>query len=100
MSAKLVINKEYTNRILLSNNNLNKRILNLFNRDLFIPIETRTIVTASRNKYISLLSCKTRNRCIISGRARAVSSYVKLTRMMFKNLATKGALTGISKHSW
>jgi succinate dehydrogenase (ubiquinone) iron-sulfur subunit len=100
MSAKLVINKDFNGRLLLSQNKLNSRVLKLINTDLFLPVENRVYSSILKNNRNSTLSCKPRNRCVISGRSRAVFKYLKLTRMMFKNLAVKGNLVGIKKCSW
>jgi succinate dehydrogenase (ubiquinone) iron-sulfur subunit len=100
MSTKLVINKDFNNRLVLSQNKLNNRIVKLINTDLYIPVENRVYSSMLKNNKNSTLSCKPRNRCVISGRSRAVFKYIKLTRMMFKNLAVKGNLVGIKKYSW
>lgn len=74
----------------------NKILLN----DLYIPTENRQFLLMNkRNKTLSIRP-KVRNRCLITGRARSVHSYTKLTRMMFKNLAVQGNLSGIKKYSW
>lgn len=43
---------------------------------------------------------KIKNRCVFSNRARAVFNKLKLTRMVFKNLASHGFLNGIKKQTW
>jgi ribosomal protein S14 len=45
-------------------------------------------------------SFKIKNRCVFSNRSRAIFSKLKVTRMVFKNLATHGYLNGVKKHSW
>lgn len=45
-------------------------------------------------------SFKIKNRCVFSNRSRAVFAKLKLTRMVFKNLATHGHLNGVKKYSW
>lgn len=100
MSTKLVINKDFNYRINLSKTKLRTRVHKLFNTDLYIPVETRVFINLQKNNQISTIFCKPRNRCIITGRSRAVFKYFKLTRMMFKNLAVKGNLVGLRKYSW
>jgi ribosomal protein S14 len=100
MSTKLVVNKDFNSRVILSRNRLKERILKIVNTDLFLPIENRIYISILKNNKYSTLSCKPRNRCIVSGRTRAVFKYTKLTRMMFKNLAVKGNIVGIKKFSW
>nr|YP_009755801.1 ribosomal protein S14 [Gonatozygon brebissonii]QIQ23079.1 ribosomal protein S14 [Gonatozygon brebissonii] len=41
-----------------------------------------------------------RNRCILTGRSRAVYKMFRLSRIVFRELASRGALLGISKSSW
>jgi succinate dehydrogenase (ubiquinone) iron-sulfur subunit len=100
MSTKLVINKDYNYRILLSNHRLENRISKLYNTDFYIPIEFRSVFCTTKSKTVNKLTCKTRNRCLITGRTRAVHTYLKLTRMMFKNMAVKGSIAGLKKYSW
>uniref|UniRef100_A0A0D6R4S4 Small ribosomal subunit protein uS14m n=1 Tax=Araucaria cunninghamii TaxID=56994 RepID=A0A0D6R4S4_ARACU len=41
-----------------------------------------------------------RNRCIFTGRSRAVYRKFRMSRIVFRELACKGELTGIRKASW
>lgn len=100
MSSKLSINKDFSYRKSLLNYKNQYRINNLLKCDLFIPTEYRQFMLLTKNNRKILLKTKLRNRCLITGRARSVYSYLKLTRMMFKNLAVKGYLSGIRKYSW
>lgn len=47
-------------------------------------------------------SAKTRirNRCIITGRPRAVYKLFRISRIVFRQLASQGAILGVSKTSW
>ncbi|KAI3881520.1 hypothetical protein MKX03_035598 [Papaver bracteatum] len=40
------------------------------------------------------------NRCVFTGRARAVYNMFRMSRIVFRDLADKGALTGVKKSSW
>lgn len=51
-------------------------------------------------KNTSIVYFKVKNRCVFSNRARAVFNKLKLTRMVFKNLAANGFLNGIKKQTW
>jgi len=44
--------------------------------------------------------CRIRNRCVISGRARAVYRQFRLSRLCFREAAAHGYLPGIFKASW
>jgi len=41
-----------------------------------------------------------RNRCALTGRPRGVSSHFRLSRIMFRQLASEGLLPGVNKASW
>lgn len=41
-----------------------------------------------------------RNRCIITGRPRSVYKLFRLSRIVFRELASQGMLLGITKSSW
>ena len=41
-----------------------------------------------------------RNRCVITGRARSVYNKMRISRIVFRELAAKGAIMGVSKSSW
>lgn len=47
-------------------------------------------------------SCKTRvrNRCVLTGRARAYYRFFRLSRIAFRELALKGMIPGVTKSSW
>lgn len=40
------------------------------------------------------------NRCGLTGRPRGVLSFFRMSRIMFRNLASAGMLPGIKKASW
>jgi small subunit ribosomal protein S14 len=41
-----------------------------------------------------------RNRCMLTGRPRGVFRHFRLSRHMFRQLASEGMLPGVSKASW
>jgi len=43
---------------------------------------------------------KIRNRCILSGRSRSIYRRYHVSRIVFRELATRGHLSGIRKVSW
>ena len=66
-----------------------------------IPGETKDGCVSKLNK-IPRNSSKVRikNRCILTGRGRAVYSFCRLSRIRFRELASQGLLLGVSKCSW
>nr|YP_008816142.1 ribosomal protein S14 [Roya obtusa]YP_009755730.1 ribosomal protein S14 [Roya anglica]AGZ90390.1 ribosomal protein S14 [Roya obtusa]QIQ22969.1 ribosomal protein S14 [Roya anglica] len=69
--------------------------------DRNIPISTRYQSFLKLSK-LPRNSSKTRirNRCIISGRSRSVYKVFRMSRIVFRDLASKGSILGISKASW
>ena len=51
-----------------------------------------------RNRFNNI--SKVVNRCVLTGRSRAVYRDLKISRIMLRELANKGELTGIRKSSW
>lgn len=43
---------------------------------------------------------RVRNRCVLTGRGRGVYRILRLSRITFRELASRGLLPGISKDSW
>jgi ribosomal protein S14 len=41
-----------------------------------------------------------RNRCVITGRARSVYNKMRISRIVFREFAAKGAIMGVCKSSW
>ncbi len=43
---------------------------------------------------------RVRNRCMVTGRSRAVYRKFKLSRIMIRELGNKGLIPGLTKSSW
>lgn len=43
---------------------------------------------------------RVKNRCVLSGRGRAVYRFCRLSRIRFRELAAQGLVLGVSKSSW
>ena len=41
-----------------------------------------------------------RNYCIFSGRSRSVYTHLKISRILLRELGSKGLFFGLKKHSW
>lgn len=52
-----------------------------------------------RNRKLSS-SVSIRNRCLLTGRAKSVTSKFKLSRLTFRDLALFGLIPGVQKASW
>jgi len=97
MIGKLLICKDYKQRI-RNNHNKHKYIISkILRRDEYLPLGLKTFYNNGiRTKSISRI----KNRCLLSGRSKAVLNRFRLSRFMFKKLAGFGFLNGIKKGSW
>eukprot|EP00882_Tetradesmus_deserticola_P011369 GHRQ01012028.1.p1 GENE.GHRQ01012028.1~~GHRQ01012028.1.p1 ORF type:complete len:115 (+),score=20.12 GHRQ01012028.1:123-467(+) len=43
---------------------------------------------------------RVRNRCALTGRARGVNSFYRISRIMFRTMAAEGLLPGVKKYVW
>ena len=88
-------------------------------RDLFLKnelkrvqyksiIKNSSIAGVVKDKYVTRLNqidrnsslVRVKNRCILTGRGRAVYRFCRLSRIRFRELAAGGLLLGVSKSSW
>ena len=53
---------------------------------------------SSKRRRVSMVRVK--NRCVLSGRAKSVFRFYKISRICFRELASNGLIPGISKSSW
>lgn len=53
---------------------------------------------SSKRRKISLVKIK--NRCVLSGRAKSVFRFYKVSRICFRELASNGLIPGVAKSSW
>lgn len=53
---------------------------------------------SSKRRRISLVKIK--NRCVLSGRSKSVFRFYKISRICFRELASNGLISGVSKSSW
>nr|YP_665656.1 ribosomal protein S14 [Nephroselmis olivacea]AAF03183.1 ribosomal protein S14 [Nephroselmis olivacea] len=71
-------------------------------------IKNRSIPQDLRYSYILKLTqlprnssmIRLKNRCVITGRSKSVYRFCRLSRISFRELASKGLLMGITKSSW
>ncbi len=70
-------------------------------KNFHIPGETKDQYVSKLNK-IARNSSKVRikNRCILTGRGKAVYRFCRLSRIRFRELAAQGYILGVSKSSW
>jgi ribosomal protein S14 len=88
-------------RFLYKKYELQRTLLKSIIHDLSIPKKYRLesllqITKLPRNSSL----VRIRNRCILTGRGRAIYKKFKISRISFRELALKGMLPGVSKASW
>ncbi|KAH7578272.1 hypothetical protein JRO89_XS01G0362400 [Xanthoceras sorbifolium] len=88
-------------RLLAAKYEVKRKLYKALHRDIELPNELR-------EKYLCKLSqlprnssfTRVRNRCIFTGRPRAVYEKFRMSRIVFRSLASQGMLMGIKKASW
>lgn len=97
MASKFFIINKYIIRKKNKNNNINRYINKIYMNDIYLPIGIKFIQNIQgKQKSKSII----RNKCLISGRARAVINKFKMSRMIFKKYGEFGLLNGIRKATW
>lgn len=74
------------------------KVLSLFKVDLSSKYLIRKKVVCTF--VIDIFKTRIRNYCIITGRARGVFSFVKVSRIIFREVGSKGLFFGLKKASW
>ena len=95
-----IVNNQY--KIKLSNRLYNKR------KELLEQINNTDLSFDERQKFRLKLEklpknssrIRVRNRCNVTGRPRGVYRKFGLSRITFRELASKGMIPGVSKASW
>lgn len=98
---KNLIEKDKKIRQFFSEYEIKKKILSSISNNLYFDRKTRKL------SYLELYDLpknsslnRTRRRCAITGRGRAVYRNFKLCRNIFRDFALKGYLPGVAKASW
>ena len=69
--------------------------------DLTLPTNIRAKHAIQLNKLNrNGALVRTRNRCVLTGRARAIETNFRISRIKFRDLVSKGNLLGVCKSSW
>ena len=71
-------------------------------------IKNLTIPGRIKDEYVFKLNKRPRNsgqvrvknRCILTGRGKAVYRFCRLSRIRFRELASQGSIPGVCKSSW
>ena len=70
-------------------------------KDINAPLEKKRVAVAKLDKLPKSSSrIRIRNRCFKTGRPRGVLRRFNLSRIVFREMALKGEIPGITKASW
>ena len=98
---KKQIKKNINQRYLFNQQEKHRLILKSITQNLNFKTNIRwkmqiKLIKLSKNSSVTRI----KNRCILTGRARSVSRFFKLSRIQLRQLASEGLLPGLSKASW
>ena len=95
------IHRDKKRRILYSKYEIKRMTLKAMIRDLSLSKELRFHYSQELTKLPRNSSLiRTKNRCVLTGRAKSNYKFFKISRITFRELASKGLLVGITKSSW
>ena len=101
MAKQSSVNKNNRRKKLVARYAVKRRTLKAAAADLTKPAEVRF---AARLKLAQLprnsSATRVRNRCELTGRARAYSRKLRVCRNMLRQLASQGLIPGMVKSSW
>ena len=100
MSEKRNI-RDHKRRLLAAKYELRRKLYKAFCKDSYLPSDMRDKLRYKLSKLPRNSSfARVRNRCISTGRPRSVYEFFRISRIVFRGLASRGPLMGIKKSSW
>ena len=98
---KSLLLKDYKRRYLYSKYEKKKIILKYIQNNLNLSKDIR-IKAYNKINTLPVNSSITRvkNRCVLTNRSRSIYRKFKLSRLMFRKLASEGLIPGVSKATW
>nr|YP_009277468.1 ribosomal protein S14 [Psilotum nudum]AOH05938.1 ribosomal protein S14 [Psilotum nudum] len=93
--------RDHQHRRLAAKSESKRRLCKAICQDINPPsrVRSKTMEKWSRLPRNSS-ETRVRNRCIFTGRSRSVYKLFRLSRIVFRELASKGSLIGINKSCW
>ena len=95
--------KDKKTRALFKTMEMSRRRLQYFLRSQLVDLDSKQRLNMHYARTLGKLlplSVRSRNRCVLTNRAGSVFRYFRLSRIMLKDLASKGNLPGLRKSSW
>jgi small subunit ribosomal protein S14 len=89
---KLCLKAISIDHLSLNNSNISK--INFINYYKFLIL----LKISNMNKFGSMILVK--NRCKVTGRSKSILRYYKVSRIVFREMASFGLLSGVKKSSW
>nr|YP_009867105.1 ribosomal protein S14 [Rotheca serrata]QKG04084.1 ribosomal protein S14 [Rotheca serrata] len=100
MSEKRNI-RDHKRRLLAAKYELRRKLYKACCKDPDLPSDMRDKHRYKLSKLPRKSSfARVRNRCISTGRPRSVYKFFRISRIVFRGLASRGPLMGIKKSSW
>ncbi|XP_047338530.1 28S ribosomal protein S14, mitochondrial [Impatiens glandulifera] len=103
-SNKMLVHRnirDYKRRLLVAKYELRRNLYKALCRDPDLPSHVRERHRIKLSKLPrNSSSTRVRNRCIFTGRPRAVYEKFRMSRIVFRELASRGELMGVKKASW
>lgn len=96
---KYILEKDKKKRLLAKRFEAKRKILKSLKTNEFLPLTIRA-EAGLRLEDLGGTKSIIKNHCIVSSRARGILSKFKVSRMVFKRLASFGYIPGIKKSSW
>nr|YP_010932239.1 ribosomal protein S14 [Hedyosmum orientale]WKT05470.1 ribosomal protein S14 [Hedyosmum orientale] len=97
MSEKRNI-RDHKRRLLAAKYELRRKLYKAFCKDPNLPRDKHRYKLSKLPRNSSF--ARVRNRCISTGRPRSVYEFFRISRIVFRGLASRGPLMGIKKSSW
>ena len=98
---KNIVKRDVKRRNLFLKNELKRVQYKSIIKNFSIPGETKDQYVSKLNLLVRNSSkVRVKNRCVLTGRGKAIYRFCRLSRIRFRELASQGLLLGISKSSW
>nr|YP_010736416.1 ribosomal protein S14 [Plantago ovata]WEL36407.1 ribosomal protein S14 [Plantago ovata] len=88
-------------RLLAAKYEWRRKLSKSFCKDPELPSDMRDQHRSKLSKWPRNSSfARVKNRCTFTGRSRSVYKFFRMSRILFRGLASRGSLRGIKKSSW
>lgn len=94
--------KDHMRRMLVDQHETDRQLFKAVVSDTTVPLAMRLQVQRLFETEMPRDSAPSRvvNRCVLTGRARGVHRFARMSRIMIRQLAHHGLLPGVSKAAW